>query len=457
MKKNYNVADDILYINFIRSKPNISEATITQYETVLNKFCRAVNQPLDQIINTCKEQQEKIREKTTSKTIDEAGNIIIEKSITRFDVNSPDSYINIYLNTHINYCLSRNNRNRTLNHDLSHISAFLNYYNVELPRMEKYERDTREWNLLSKQDFKFIISDSTITHASLIKHLISTGMRLKDALKLTIGDYMQATSEYHNYTDANEFIDNAPQDMIATYDFYPEKTKKFKTRCITFSDPETNNLILQNLRKIKNETLPAMNKKLNSEFTISKSDALFSSRKAKYKGPLSQHSVSDIFYKKNLKLKEHHIQLIEDKIKKGELSPEDKDEEIEKIPKFHAHGCRKYFETMISRNCGDLRICSLLEGHVSPMKTDPSYIKLDEKDVFEAYMAVIPDLSLENTETKVYTSEVRREMEEKIAVLEKELESKTNEVNTVNDRVDSIEKILGDLGIENIVDKVKKE
>ena len=47
-------------------------------------------------------------------------------------------------------------------------------------------------------------------------------------------------------------------------------------------------------------------------------------------------------------------------------------------------------------------------------------------------------------------------MEEKIAVLEQELESKTNEVNTVNDRVDSIEKILGDLGIENIVDKVKK-
>lgn len=455
--KNYNIKQDILYINFIRSKPNLSEATILQYETVLNKFCRAVNQPLSEIIKNCKEQQDKVTEKTTSKTTDKSGNTIIEKSITRFDVNSPDSYINIYLNTHLNYCLSRNNRNRTVNHDFSHISSFLNYYNVELPRMERYNRDTQEWHLLSKEDFKFILSDSTITHASLIKHLMSTGMRLKDALNLTIGDYMQATSEHHNYADVNEFIDNAPQNMIATYDFYPEKTKKFKTRCITFSDPETNNLIIQNLRKIKNETLPAMNKKLNSEFTISKSDALFASKKQQYKGPLSPHSVSDIFYKKNKKLKKHHIQIIEDKIKKGELSIEDKQKEIDKIPKFHAHGCRKYFQTMISRNCGNLRICAVMEGHVSPIKTDSSYIKHEIEEVKEAYMMTMPDLSLENTETKVYTSDARREMEEKISVLEKELEAKNTEVQVVNERVDLIETVLGELGIENIVDKVKKE
>ena len=47
-------------------------------------------------------------------------------------------------------------------------------------------------------------------------------------------------------------------------------------------------------------------------------------------------------------------------------------------------------------------------------------------------------------------------MEEKISQLEQELENKNREVNTVNDRVDSIEQTLGDLGIEGIVNKVKK-
>ena len=38
-------------------------------------------------------------------------------------------------------------------------------------------------------------------------------------------------------------------------------------------------------------------------------------------------------------------------------------------------------------------------------------------------MVAIPDLSLENTDVKVYTSDVRREMEEKISNLESQNET----------------------------------
>lgn len=438
--KDYTITQDILYTNFIRSKPNLSEASIIQYKTVLNKFCKAVNQPLSEIIKNCKEQQEKVIEKTTSNTIDNEGNTIIEKSIIKFDVNNPDSYINMYLNTHINYCISKKNSTTTINHDLAHLSSFLKYYNIELPKMEKYRRNESEWNLLTKEDFNFIINDSTIAHASLIHHLIKSGMRITDALNLTITDFMEATSEYHNYIDVDDFIDNAPQDMIATYDFYPEKTKKFKIRCITFTDPETNNLILQNLRRIKNEALPKLNKKLGADLKLSKHDALFASKKAQYKGKLSQHSVSDIFYKKNLKLHDHHIALIDEKIQKGELSAEDRQKEIDKIPKFHAHGCRKYFISTINKNVGNLRLCTLMEGHKSPVYTDSSYVKFDVQDVKEAYLAAIPDLSLENTETKVYTSETRREMENKISELEKELAVKNDKVDLLFEEFEKFKK-----------------
>lgn len=323
------------------------------------------------------------------------------------------------------------------------ILAVLSYYGVKLPTFEKLKREPSEWNLLSKEDLKFIIADSTLTHASLISELKDTGKRLSDALKETIGDFMNATSEYHNYIEVDDFIDNAPQDMMATWEFYPQKTKKHNIKCITFSSPETCNLILQNLRKIKNESLPRINKEKGLNLKLCKNDALFSSKKLNYKGHFSQHSISDMFYRKNKKLKKHHIALINEDIEKGKLSIEDKEEAINRIPKFHAHGCRKYFISMINKNCGNLRICALLEGHTPPIATDPSYVEHDIEDVKETYLLALPDLSLENIETKTYTLKVRQEMEDKIKKLEeknKKLESEVSEIDSIKDRLKALEK-----------------
>jgi len=127
------------------------------------------------------------------------------------------------------------------------------------------------------------------------------------------------------------------------------------------------------------------------------------------------------------------------------LAEEDFDNEVEKIPKFHAHSLRKFFSTQIARNCGNIRICAILEGHTSPLRTDDSYIRLDVKEIKEAYMAAIPDLSLENTDVKVYTSDVRREMEAKINMLEKQIEEKDAEVVEMESRMNVIEKRLDEI------------
>lgn len=441
----YTITKDILFTNFLRSKPNLSEASKIHYSSALIKFYKATNTPLDTIITNCKSQQDKVIEKTTSTTKDSEGNTIIEKTVTSFDVNSPESYINIYINTFLEYCQETNIKTNSTNNYLTQILAVLTFYGVKLPNIEKIKRKTPTWNLLTLEDFKFIISDSILSHAGLIKHLESTGMRLSDALRITLGEYMTATSEYHDYNNINDFIDNAPQDMIATYEFYPEKTKKYNIPCITFSDPETNNLILQNLRKIKNEYLPRLSKERGMDLKLTKDDALFASRKSNYKGHLSPRSVSDMFYKKNKKLKKHHITMINEAIEKGELSEEDKNKEIEKIPKFHAHGCRKFFISTISKNCGDLRLCALMEGHTSPVATDSSYVKHDVADVKEAYLSALEDLSLENTEAKVYTSEIRRKMEDKITRLENQLQEKETKSNNLEDRLSKIEKLFSDV------------
>ncbi|WP_296885089.1 tyrosine-type recombinase/integrase [uncultured Methanobrevibacter sp.] len=425
----YNITEDKLFQNFIRSKPNIAEKTKTHYISALTKFHKSTNEPLETIINKCKTQQDRIIEKTINIQEDESGNKIVEKQIISFDINSPDSHINNYINTFINYCKQTQLSPNSINNYLILITAVLSFYNIQIPTIEKLDKTQPKWNLLTKEDFKFIMLDASLIHSSLIKFLQSTGMRLTDALSLTWGDFMKATSKYHNCITLEEFVEKAPQDMIGSWKFHPNKTRRYKIPCHTFNDPETSNLLLQNLRRIYYEYIPRKNKKDKLNIKLTKDDALFSSKKKYFKEPLQQIPVSDAFSKKNKKLKEHHIKIIDEKIKNGELSIEDRQKAINSIPKFHAHACRKYFETMISKNCGDLRICSLIEGHVSPMKTDPSYIKIDDNDVLEAYLAAIPDLSLENTETKVYTSDVRREMENKISELEKELAVKNDKVD----------------------------
>ena len=441
----YVVTEDIYYQNFIKSKTNITDLTKLNYQRALKKFTLSLNTTLEKIVTDCKNQQDRVIEKIINHGTDEDGNQIIEKRIITFDVNSPDSLIKQYLDNFINSAREKGNSNSTINQNLMLINSFLKYYNITLPDMESLKKDPKKWYLLEKEDFKYILNDSPLIHASLIKFLQSSGMRISDALSLSIGDFMEATSEYHDFVDVNEFIEHAPSDMIGTWYFHPQKTQKFQVPCLTFNDPETSNLILQHLRKIKHEYIPYAKNKYNYDKVISKNDALFGSQKSKYIEPLHPNPTGTQFWVKNKKLREWRILKIKEAIANGEMSPEDYDKEVSKIPKFHAHACRKYFESTIAKNCGNLRICTLMEGHVSPVKTDSSYIKQDIEDVKEHYLSAIPDFSLENTQTKTYTSEIRREMEEKINMLEKQVQEKDAEVNEMKATLSKVDDVLARL------------
>ncbi|WP_305514442.1 hypothetical protein [Methanobrevibacter sp. V14] len=435
-----NITEDIYYTNFLNSK-NLSGSSKANYYKTLTKFTKALNTTLEEIIITCKNQQSIVTEKIISHGTDDDGNQIIEKRITHFDINSPNSKIKQYFDGYIEFCEKRGNSTNTIVADLDLIKTFLKYYSVEYPKTNM-KRTPPKWYLLTKEDIKFVIDDSSLAHKILISTLKDSGLRLTDALQLTIDDFMTGTKEYHDFVDVNEFIDNAPEDMICVLELTPHKTKRFNVSCITGIGPETCNLILQNLRKLKNEYLPYVNKKKGLNLTMSKSDALFGNKRKYFKGPMKVQSVADIFARKNKKLRKYRISKIDEAISNGELSIEDRQKKIDKIPKFHAHALRKFFQTTIARTCGNLRICTIMEGHVAPVKTDPSYIQIGVDEVKEAYLSALPDLSLENIETKVYTSEVRREMEAKIDSLEKENEAlkqeKDMEVNALWDEINNI-------------------
>lgn len=59
----------------------------------------------------------------------------------------------------------------------------------------------------------------------------------------------------------------------------------------------------------------------------------------------------------------------------------------------------------------------------------------------EVYLSALEDLSLEKTEVKVYTSEVRREMEEKISNLENQNETLKYELGKMDDIMERLSKL----------------
>ena len=263
--------------------------------------------------------------------------------------------------------------------------------------------------------------------------------------------------------------------MIAQWVFEPQKTKKHHVKCITFNSAHTSNLILQNLRHIKNHYIPYKNGADGLNLSISKKDPLFGSRKDKYKSPPNGTSIASYWIEKNKKFREWKITQIKQQIENGEISEEDYDEAVSRIPHFHPHVCRKFFITTVSNNCGDIRVCALLEGHSDGLPNDKSYVKKSVKDIRDIYINNIHDaLSLDNVETKIISDKETERLNAEIESLKSEnkkikeenarkdqeinnmKEEHQEEINGLKSSIGNIEKQMADFSIVRSRSNIEK-
>ena len=461
MLSEYKVENDEYYKNFV-AQSSRTERTTENYRKVLRKFCIATGKTLTEIVTACIDEQSIVT--TVKLDPDENGNE--RRKEIKFNINDKDATINKFLQQFEDYCFKKNNKEITIQNQTDIVRSFLHENGVELPKRKSYKDDSRDWYLPSKIDFNYFLQDVSLTHASLANMLTSSGMRVSDALSFTIGDFMNATSDYHDFVDVEDFIDNAPDDMIATWVFEPQKTRKHHVKCITFNSAHASNMILQNLRHIKNHYMPYKNRAEGLNLSISKKDPLFASRKGKYKKPLSGRSVAAYWIEKNKKFNVWKKNQIKQQIENGEISEEDYDEAVSKIPKLHPHICRKFFSTIVSNNCGDIRACALLEGHSDGLPNDKSYIKKSVEDIKEIYINNIHDaLSLNNVETKIVTNKETEELNKKVSEADKKIEALTNQnaekdrqieeltqlINQTQEQVDNLTSIRKRSNIEKII------
>ena len=432
--KKQNIIKSKAYQKYVKKK-NITQKTLDTYIFSLLQFCKANNKELDHIIKEVLEEQYPY--------IDEQGRI--------HEYNPEYSLIENYINNTVDYLKMKGNKNNSIYAHLVRIRAVLTALNIKLPNQVELEKDDEDWNVLSKEDIKFVNSISPLHHQALITFMAHTGIRTGDAIKvLTIEDFMKATYKYHQCTELDQFLEKAPMDMIGYWEFIPKKTKKYNVECKVYNTAESSNLILKSLHR-RVESIKAINEKNGTDYRLEKSDALFTSRNQNFKRPMTENTLTTLCHRRNKELRKHKERLLYQEYEEGKISKETLEQKLSEIPVFHAHGLRKFFITTLARKRVDIRASALLEGH-SPIMQDKSYVDNDslEELLWGEYNRVIPALSFLKDEEDFELGKMNHDLQIENAQLKQQKEQLEKEkLNMKEDFKREAKQLLDELLREN--------
>lgn len=195
-----NIDDDKSFKKFLRRKQELSDKTIRNYRNAVKKFCLCYHETFDEMVIKFKNERQSITEK------------INETQYVTHEFQMEDSLIQEYQEEFIEYLqtVEFNNKklkNRTINDYVKSLKAVLGVLGIETPTFKKLEIDESDWELLTKEDLKYVLDQCTIHYKSFLTFAVSTGFRLNDCLSLTVGDFIKATEEYHNVREVEEFLE----------------------------------------------------------------------------------------------------------------------------------------------------------------------------------------------------------------------------------------------------------
>lgn len=306
--------------------------------------------------------------------------------------------------------LLENYAKNTINANMVPILVIYEFYEIELHKLPKISNIKKSApityrDLPDKEVIRSALDIATPAMKAIILFISSSGTARAETLSLTIQDYMNATQDYHQTNDIHEMIDtlNKIDDVVPTFTILRKKTNKYYT---TYCSPEA---------------VKAIN-----HYLLSRVD------------PLTPESPLFKFGETTFVIK---FEELNDELGLGFVGP---------YRRFRSHMLRKYHATTLYNDGLSLDKINDLQGK-SKNKTDSVYFMTNPEDLKIEYIEHLPALSMGKDIEKVTIKSPE------FTKLELELKDKTEEVESVNARLDNIEKILGDLGIENIVDKVKKE
>ena len=301
---------DTSFQKFLNKKRKLSKNTVKNYAIAVEQYCEANQFKFHEFV-----KQQRIEQRSR----------IQDGVIIEYD---PDyGTIDTYHENFIQYLKKRGNKKTSITAKLKNLNAVLKRLGLKVPTFPEFEDDSEDWYVLSKEDISYTISIASVKYSAIIEFFVSTGMRLKDILKLKIKDYIEATFEHHGCTELEDFLFHATDDMMGYWDHYPIKTERFKIRQKTYNSPSSNKKILLMLR----ERLKIMTAK---GLVMSKEDYLFSSQKKDHKGPIYENVIINQFIILNSKLQKEKQRVLDSKLKEGKITQETYDEIMKQVENF---------------------------------------------------------------------------------------------------------------------------
>ena len=209
---------------FCRDK-NISESTCKGYEIALKKYSIFHNKSIDCLIDEALD--------------DESGGIALKnRKIKNRLLDFRSSLIGSDLSSN------------TVKTYFSKIRTFYRHFEIELPNLPdvKYAKgyESSYFDLPTRKHIKDALEIVGIDLKALILFMSSSGTAKAETLSLTVGDFIQATSEYHSGGEIREVLKVLEnREVVPTFYLKRIKTDKYY---YTFCSPEASKFIIKYLK-----------------------------------------------------------------------------------------------------------------------------------------------------------------------------------------------------------------
>ena len=418
--KTYNVSED-LEVSKIIDINELSPYSVATYYSVLKQFTRCIGKSYLDFVNEIKELQR-----------DE----IVGNKIIRYNPN--DGKVNEYIHKYMNYLVEKGNKKSTVNIKIKQLLDLLKKSNIEVPKIAfKNEAKQKKVQLITTDDIRFILNHSNTHHRALFTFMACTGIRRYDIVNtFTIDTFIEGCSDYVDAIFLDEFLENAPKNMMPYFEFVPHKTMKTGLPCKVCCTPESANLIVQSL-KARVKSIERHNKEHGTDLKLTEESPLFTSKKKSYVGKFDANSISGVFFQKNKLLRNYRENQLDNQLRNREITKKEWRVRKENIPKFHPHSLRYRFISTIRAYTTNRDISLLMEGHASSISTDKFYVGESEElfnkeSIKETYSQVLPYLTFfQNIDPVSYLKE--KEKNDKLQMKINSLEKKINEFESIKD------------------------
>lgn len=254
-------------------------------------------------------------------------------------------------------------------------------------------------NLVDRDILKLCIETNNPLLKAITLLMSSSGISRIDILNLTIGDYLEATSEYHTHKNSIRYAikDMNDLDVIPTWHLKRQKTG---VHYYTFSSPESTRAINMYL--------------LTRDGLLTKNKPLF--------------SVNERYFNQLFKDTNDNLGLG----KNGEYS------------RFAPHMLRRYHATqLIEAGISESKV-DLLQGRKPQSVAYTSYIKIKPSKMKSEYIEALPFIVIEDINRVKTELDVVKGNNEKLHI-------ENNELKKQNERIENLEKlVLGDIAEDKL-------